>query len=608
MQTHSHFHRSSLHAHWSPTNVALAILLALLFLLFMLLLLIMTATPAQAQNPVPPTTAQSAKMPEFAAKLAHAGQSPGAHQQRMSHRSITNLRQRSSTRGPLDPNDLYDNGPIDGFDFGWTINFGFTVADSFLLGQDNSTVNGMSFGAWLFPGDVLQTVEISITSSPFGGNVFFDQVVNLSLSNCAFNGGYNICVASASLPNVALNAGTYWVNLQNAVVNNGDPVYWDENSGPSLASQSSLGTIPSESFTILGSSGTTWQNSDNYGCPPWQEGFQDLHDLPPNAASSGVAIDAGGHLYGAAAGGANGQGMLYELPHSARDWFLTTLYSFLGGDGGGNPTNTMLGPDGALYGSASGGIQSCGSDGTAYCGLIFKANPSPIPCTNSSCSWKEMTLYQFTGNYDAWAGSLSAFDSAGNLYGISASGGAYGQGAIFKLTPSSAGWTESIVYSFLGTTDGSTPNSLLVGHDGNLYGTASGGQYGWGVVFRLAPSGGIWTEAVLYAFTNNGPNDGYSPGGLVQDSAGNLYGFSKCYNADDFNCGGWHYDEYGLLFTLQPKSWNTGWLFWVTYDSGVDCQGYPNRHHQLAFDAAGILYAVQGGVHRWCSPQRVLYV
>ena len=49
-----------------------------------------------------------------------------------------------------------------------------------------------------------------------------------------------------------LAAGDYWLNLQNAVVDTGDPVYWDENSGPSQASQNSVGTIPSESFTLLG--------------------------------------------------------------------------------------------------------------------------------------------------------------------------------------------------------------------------------------------------------------------------------------------------------------------------------------------------------------------
>src|SRR5207245_6577277 len=60
-----------------------------------------------------------------------------------------------------------------------------------------------------------------------------------------------------------LNAGTYWINLQNASVNSGDPIYWDENSGPSSASENSIGTIPSESFTVFGSLNTT---STTCGC------------------------------------------------------------------------------------------------------------------------------------------------------------------------------------------------------------------------------------------------------------------------------------------------------------------------------------------------------
>ena len=64
-------------------------------------------------------------------------------------------------------NDLYDNGPINGFNTAWSISFGFTVSDQFTLGTD-STVNGIQFGAWLDPGDTINQ-SVSITSSEFGG-------------------------------------------------------------------------------------------------------------------------------------------------------------------------------------------------------------------------------------------------------------------------------------------------------------------------------------------------------------------------------------------------------------------------------------------------------
>jgi hypothetical protein len=153
-------------------------------------------------------------------------------------------------------NDLYDNGPINGTVLGWTINFGFAVSDQFTL-SGNSTVNGITFGAWLFPGDSLTSAEVSITSSEFGGTSFFDETVNFTAGTCSSNGSFNVCAETGSFSGVALNAGSYWLNLSNAVSAAGNPVYWDMNSGPSLASESSVGTIPSESFTILGSGTTT---------------------------------------------------------------------------------------------------------------------------------------------------------------------------------------------------------------------------------------------------------------------------------------------------------------------------------------------------------------
>ena len=153
--------------------------------------------------------------------------------------------------------DVYDNGPTNGTVDAWTINFGFIVSDTFTLGSQTE-VNGLTFAAWLFPGDILNSAEVSITSSEFGGTTFFDGTVNFTQSNCVSNQlGFNVCNEAGTFNSVNLNPGTYWLNLQNAVVNTGDPVYWDENNGPSIASENSLGTIPSESFTVLGANSTT---------------------------------------------------------------------------------------------------------------------------------------------------------------------------------------------------------------------------------------------------------------------------------------------------------------------------------------------------------------
>jgi PEP-CTERM motif-containing protein len=157
----------------------------------------------------------------------------------------------------LAQNDLYDNGPTNGDIDAYTINFGFIVSDSFQLSSP-STVSSLVFASWLFPGDVLESAEVSFTSEEFGGTVYFDQSVNFTQGNCGGNSfGFNLCDETGSFSGVSLNAGTYWLNLQNAVVNTGDPVYWDVNRGPSMASENSLGSIPSESFTIMGTANST---------------------------------------------------------------------------------------------------------------------------------------------------------------------------------------------------------------------------------------------------------------------------------------------------------------------------------------------------------------
>ena len=168
--------------------------------------------------------------------------------------------------------EVYDNGPINGTTDAWTINFGFIVTDTFTVSSGSTPINGLAFGAWVFPGDVMESVEVLMTSEAFGGTIYFDQMVNVTQSGCTPNQyGFDVCTESATFNGPTLGNGTYWLQLQNAVVNTGDPVYWDENSGvgcsspgcPSIAqyndciSNGEFGCIPSESFTLFsGGTGT----------------------------------------------------------------------------------------------------------------------------------------------------------------------------------------------------------------------------------------------------------------------------------------------------------------------------------------------------------------
>ena len=110
-------------------------------------------------------------------------------------------------------------------------------------------------------------------------------------------------------------------------------------------------------------------------------------------------------------------------------------------------------------------------------------------------------------------------DKKGNLYGTTFGGGADGAGVVFKLAPNG---TETVLYSFTGGNDGSSPYAgLIMDKKGNLYSTTDkGGADGFGTVFKLTSND---TETVLYSFT--GGSDGRHPlAGLIMDKKDNLYG------------------------------------------------------------------------------------
>ncbi len=539
------------------------------------------ALPLAAQNSVPPSAFQAARMPEFAKRLAHPAtpqmpaKSPGS---------------APSDRGrhlPQGNGIAYDNGPVNGQVDAWTINFGFTVSDTI---EVNSAVTGIQFWAWLEPGDTITSVEVQIGDSGYFSNDLFDGTVSLTQSSCFTNNfGFDVCLVSGNFTGPSLS-GDEWVTLANANTVDGNPVYWDENSGvgcespgcPSLAQENTIGTIPSEAFTMLGN------NNGPPVCFRSQGNLQIISSFTQQQAGtigpSGVTIDKAGNLYGTTYnGGDNGAGFAFKLARFA-GWLLDPLFNFSGGNNGDQPSGVIVGPNGSLYGGAQGGIQNCGSDGSQYCGLVFKLTPQPTACRTALCPWTENVTYRFSSNNDGTGGGVSAYDQQGNLYGVTNSGGPYDAGTVFELTPFGGGWTKTTLYSFTGGNDGGAPTQVLVGNDGNLYGVAGGGVYGEGVVFQLTPSGGQWTESVLHAFTGNG-SDGSDPGYLVQDSAGNVYGIVS-YPLTDF--------ETSAIFVLE-KSFG-----WALSENVVEHSCSPLPAHfenlnNLAIDVAGKLYGTGGG-------------
>jgi uncharacterized repeat protein (TIGR03803 family) len=209
----------------------------------------------------------------------------------------------------------------------------------------------------------------------------------------------------------------------------------------------------------------------------------------------------------------------------------------------------------------------------------------------------ETVLYNFGNNqYDGAGGTSLIRDAAGNLYGVTSTGGMYqcgisGCGTVFELSPvAGGGWTETVLHNFGNASDGAGPIGLMMDTSGNLYGlTQGGGLYGAGIAYELSPSqGGGWTEAILYNFSGGGYGNSLSYS-LVKDAAGNLYGTMFF---------GGTYGE-GLVFELSP-SMSGLWTETVlhSFGSGTDGQ-YPEA--SVIMDAGGNLYGTtyQGGTY--CS-------
>jgi uncharacterized repeat protein (TIGR03803 family) len=531
-----------------------------------MLALALALVPAAAQNPVPSTARQAATLPEFASRLARHVSPEAAGKKRAAP---------TCSRG-VSPKDqvIYENGPVNGTTDAWTINFGYVVSDSFT----GATVTGFDIWVWEYPGDSVTSVDWSITSGPNSGTVYGSgtvRVLDTYISTNQF--GYDVDKISATGLNG--NQGAVYLNLQNAQVPSGDPVYWDENSGvgchstgcPSQAYENAAGTIPSEAFDISGG---------GFGCFRPEKNLKVIHDFASNEYGSGpagVIIDRAANLYGAIPGTGDFDfdfGSAYELAAKGKDWVFTPLYSFTGGYNGQHPRSLLLGPEGALYGSASGGIKTCSGGTSDYCGLVYSLTPAPNACLTALCSWVGDVLYRFTGNDDPAAkGVVLAADQTGNLYGIS-------DGTIFELIPSDGGWTEKVLHTFSGGTDGVYPQDLLLGNDGNLYGvTYYGGQYGDGTVFQLVPSGGGWTENILHSFQEY--VDGYRLRRLRQDSSGNLFGIAEY----EGNGNG------STVFMLSPS--NGTWVFTsLRFTSGLHT---IEEYDDLAIDTAGNLYVTGGG-------------
>ena len=330
-------------------------------------------------------------------------------------------------------------------------------------------------------------------------------------------------------------------------------------------------------------------------------------------------LDAAGNLYGTTNyGGAYGLGTAWELTPSGKE---TVLHSFnVDGTDGAYPEAGLVWYRGSFYGTtAEGGtdnidgtvfelkhttkgwtekiLHSFGAIGDGsqpYCALTVDSKTGNLyGTTNVGGAYSYGTVFELTqsgtetvlwnfGNGKDGANPVAGVirDAKGNLYGTTEYGGDFGYGTVFELTPSG---TEKVLHSFdLNGTDGAYPLARLVMYRGNLYGTTvDGGAYGDGTVFEVTLSG---KETILHSFANN-DIDGYNPYAGLTVYNGNFYGTTSS--------GGGTGSSTGIVFEVTP----TG----TTYGIRHVFSGSPDGAEPLggvAFDKLGNLYGTtfSGGV------------
>jgi uncharacterized repeat protein (TIGR03803 family) len=204
-------------------------------------------------------------------------------------------------------------------------------------------------------------------------------------------------------------------------------------------------------------------------------------------------------------GDANNDGTVYGVTESKEGvWTESVVYTFQGAtySDGSEPTGIVErsqdAPD-AFVTTAAGGLYGAG----AVVGLT----------ATSSGPWTENVLYSFGPSPDGQRpyGPVVA-DKAGSLYGTTSAGGKYSAGTVYRMQPKGSSYSETVLYSFEGGSDGANPYAgLTIDVKGALYGTTvEGGSAGDGTVFKLTPSGSSYKESILYSFQGP-PNDGSQP-------------------------------------------------------------------------------------------------
>lgn len=287
--------------------------------------------------------------------------------------------------------------------------------------------------------------------------------------------------------------------------------------------------------------GTSYFNSSVFAVqPPTMPGGQWMENVIGGSSDvvkprGALAIGSGGVLYGTSEhGGYQGLGAVFSVTPPAvpgGTWTTTLIYSAnLLNDIGTHPkSGVAIGSGGVLYGTTT-------TVGQIRSGTVYALTPPPTP----GGAWSAGLVHLFESLAEGFDPGVAGvvIGTNGAMYGTTTAGGTgtacmQGCGTVYMLAPSFA-----VLYSFQGGSDGVSPNGVVIGPGGVLYGTTSaGGTGGLGTVFSLTPpssTGGPWTETVLHSFTGS---DGANPAAGVVISGLALYGTTSGGGSGTCGCG-----------------------------------------------------------------------
>lgn len=312
----------------------------------------------------------------------------------------------------------------------------------------------------------------------------------------------------------------------------------------------------------------------------------------------GLVMDPAGNIFGANNGGrlTNVYGVIYELsPNGLGGWTYSTVYEFHGTDGYFPQGSLLLDSAGNLYGTTNEGGQ-CAADSKG-CGLVYE-----LLSPQSGGKWKEKVLYRFgaflgDGQYPL-AGLV--FDSHGNLYGTTAGGGLTGCptsenycGTVFELTPTGTTWKEKILFGFHHTNGEEPIAAPALDSAGNLYGTTAGGGADLlGLVYQLTPTTkGEWELHIVHDFSK-WETGAFPEAGVTFDAAGNLYVATEDGGHQGQPCSSQGTAAgCGTVWKFTPTSSHT-WMPKLLYIFTGGSDGRQLEDQNLVLDSQGNIFGV----------------